>query len=285
MLRSRLVPPWRERWFALVTLWDMQKFAAESFTTILLALERMWSEWGRVRDDRTLPGFHPNEDERSELERDLRLVQRLLTALGLPVSAQTVDEFRQALISIRHVRMNAQDVVMRLDEIQRNIQREMRAVVLLRVDKPEYYDQDEPLFGEQVKSAFPSAAFDIEEAGKCLAVGRSTAAVLHLMRGLEVGLQALAKQFRQPFEHASWNAVVGKIEARIREIENRKRKPRGWQKDRQFYAEAAVDFRLIKDAWRNYAMHVHDTYTEEQALSIFSYSRAFMQHLAKRLHE
>src|SRR5262249_13649752 len=40
-----------------------------------------------------------------------------------------------------------------------------------------------------VPDKFPSVVYDVTEAGKCLALGRDTAAVLHLMRVLERGLQ------------------------------------------------------------------------------------------------
>lgn len=40
------------------------------------------------------------------------------------------------------------------------------------------------LFGQPVEHAFPSAIDDIEDAGKCLALGQGTACVMHLMRVL-----------------------------------------------------------------------------------------------------
>ena len=52
----------------------------------------------------------------------------------------------------------------------------------------------------EVNDKFPSAAFDIDEAGKCLAIGRSTAAVFHLMRALETAIRAVhqGKAFFSP---------------------------------------------------------------------------------------
>ena len=54
------------------------------------------------------------------------------------------------------------------------------------------YYETRPLFGPDVFNNFSSANDDIDEAGKCLALGRGTACVMHLMRVLEVGLAALA---------------------------------------------------------------------------------------------
>jgi hypothetical protein len=50
---------------------------------------------------------------------------------------------------------------------------------------------ERPLFGETVGQKFPSCAFEIEEAGKCLGFSRNTAAVFHLMRALEVAIKAI----------------------------------------------------------------------------------------------
>ena len=44
-------------------------------------------------------------------------------------------------------------------------------------------------------------------------------------------------------------------------------------------------FRLLKDAYRNYAMHIKRVYGREQAKDIFHFSKAFMGALAKRLME
>src|SRR5439155_6631659 len=54
------------------------------------------------------------------------------------------------------------------------------------------------LFGEQVTTAFPSVAFDVEEAGNCYAFARPTACVFHLMRVMETGLKALGRSLNDP---------------------------------------------------------------------------------------
>src|SRR5579859_3823509 len=54
------------------------------------------------------------------------------------------------------------------------------------------YYCDTKLFGEEVDNRLPAVATDISEAGKCFATARWTAAVFHLMRVMEVGVQELA---------------------------------------------------------------------------------------------
>ena len=61
-----------------------------------------------------------------------------------------------------------------------------------------YYKAERP-FGDAVFDAFPSARFDIPEAGTCLAVGCNVAAAFHLMRVAEVGMRELGKDRPIPY--------------------------------------------------------------------------------------
>ncbi len=58
-----------------------------------------------------------------------------------------------------------------------------------------------------------------------------------------------------------------------------------WKVDRQYYSELAVDFRLLKDAWRNFAMHGNVTYDATEATVIYNHVREFMGHLAERIND
>jgi hypothetical protein len=55
------------------------------------------------------------------------------------------------------------------------------------------WGQPEPPFGADVQVKYPSALFEIDEASKCLALGRGTACVFHLMRTMEIGILATAR--------------------------------------------------------------------------------------------
>ena len=129
-----------------------------------------------------------------------------------------------------------------------------------------------------MEDAFPSVAYDIAEAAKCRAFGRWTAMVMHLMRVLEAGLEALARHVGvEPTNN--WNSTLGAIEVRLREV-------RGnivGREEEQWAAESGVHLRFIKNAWRNHAMHPHERYDEERAVQIFDNARLFMQHLAQKL--
>ena len=96
-------------------------------------------------------------------------------------------------------------------------------------------------FGMQVLEQFPSAQFEIDEAGKCYAFGRPTATVFHLMRIIEIGVRAIAACLNIPppikSGEQNWGAMLKGIRE---EIERRnKTKPAGWTlaNDQRFFAE------------------------------------------------
>ena len=66
--------------------------------------------------------------------------------------------------------------------------------------------KDPMLFGKGVNDSFPHAIDDIEEAGKCLALGQGTACVLHTMRVLETGLKVMASGLNIPYA-PSWDLI------------------------------------------------------------------------------
>lgn len=140
------------------------------------------------------------------------------------------------------------------------------------------YFTDAPLFGEAVQEAFPGVTYDLTEAGRCLALGRWTATVMHLMRTLEAGLEALSTHLDIP-PGENWNQTLNAIEVKLRDV---KKKTEG-REGEQWAAEAGVHLRFIKNAWRNHAMHPLERYDQERATQIFENTRAFMQHLAAKL--
>jgi hypothetical protein len=143
-----------------------------------------------------------------------------------------------------------------------------------------YYEQPK-LFGDEVFNKFPSANNDIFEAGTCLALERGTAAVMHLMRVVEVGLRAVGGTLGVG-QQDNWGAYVREIdkalEAKIKAAG--KRSP-----DQQFCAEVRVTFDGVRMAWRNRTMHVENNYSPERAEEILGSVRTLMRHLATKLAE
>ncbi|OXE36550.1 MAG: hypothetical protein CGW95_06925 [Phenylobacterium zucineum] len=148
------------------------------------------------------------------------------------------------------------------------------------------FNAQKPLMGELVARRFESASFDIDEAGKCHDLGRSTAAVFHAFRVLEIGIKALAQCFQvkdleQP-KMKNWGAVLTAIEAAIKA-----RWPKETDRDAgdgSLFWEVYTSMTAIKTP-RNGTMHPARKYTEQEADLILRLVGNIMGRLAERLDE
>jgi hypothetical protein len=132
-------------------------------------------------------------------------------------------------------------------------------------------------FGEEGFDAFSFAREDIEEAGKCLAFQRSTAAVFHLMRALESAAQVIANKLGAGVTDANgkglpWGLIAQNMKPKIDVIANGNEKIK-WYRVQQ-------DLVAVNRAWRVPTNHPKETYTVDQAREVFDATRAFMKELA-----
>jgi hypothetical protein len=172
----------------------------------------------------------------------------------------------------------------RVDDICGRIKDEMglRLLLVIPAQSASNYEQLKPLFGEEVLNKFPAIQFDLSESGKCLALGRGTAVVFHLMRIVEVGLGAFHSCFGIQVTLEGNDRSLGSILNRIRtEINSR---GKNWVEKDQFQEIFAL-LNATKDAWRNPTMHIEKKYTEEEAEIIFFAVRSLMKRLASRMDE
>jgi len=77
------------------------------------------------------------------------------------------------------------------------------------------------MFGEGVYEQLePNAAYDFDEACKCIAFERSTAAAFHIMRGTEAVLRSfycfIVRQKRLPEHQRMWKPMLDKLRARAK---------------------------------------------------------------------
>lgn len=157
-----------------------------------------------------------------------------------------------------------------------------KVAMILPPDKLHLYSQIDPIFGSDVRSKYPSAIYDIDEAAKCLALGRSTAAVFHLMRVMEVALKAISKclGLSTP-NNPNWSNWLRPIRT---EGERRNALPGKWIEFQDFQDWwQRID--AIKDAQRNQTMHVTIVYTAEEADIIFKATDGFIRKLPARMDE
>src|SRR3954452_1641436 len=99
-----------------------------------------------------------------------------------------------------------------------------------------HFNLDFMTFGENFTKALPSTVYEIDEAGKCHALGRSTACVFHLMRSLEIGVRATARCLGIPDPSRPAERNWGNILRSVKDEISRRTSGRAWRSgDAEFF--------------------------------------------------
>jgi hypothetical protein len=177
-----------------------------------------------------------------------------------------------------------------LEQLQNGVETELKARRFMYVppDQAACFDLGDG-FGPEVAQAFPSATFDIREAGNAYAADLFTPSVFHAMRALEPALMQLARnvgvKWKNP-ESVTWGEAIRKTEERINTVLAPKAKTKHQRARNDFLSEAVKEFRVFKEAWRDNAAHGRLKEAEKQdAEKVLIHARLFMLHLSSRLHE
>jgi hypothetical protein len=265
-------PLWISAPYQLVSWWDMEKFAAEKFCHICSQLAGMADHYYKGGQKLVLPR------DRVTIANQLDGVAFLCNEIGLKVTALQIQANTQNFRAQHFTAAALGQILLCLGQA---LTSEMSTNLFMRIfpERAPYYEREQ-LFGAVVEENFRSAQRDIRAAGSCFAVDLNTACVMHLMRVLELGLNVLAGQLGVPFERQQWENIINGIEVEIGKI-NGPHAGAEWRTKRDFYSEAAKDFRYFKNAWRNHAMHVHTHYDPHEAALMFDHVKSFMMHLAE----
>ena len=210
-------------------------------------------------------------------------LQASLADLPTPITSAAIDDLVELM---GHKRITADRLREELSGISATLRRELSSAHLLTLkpDRGQYLEQTTPLFGAEVDTRFPSASYDLAEAGKCYALDRPTACVFHLMRVLEFGIEGTRKCLGIPdpvkAAERNWGTALRKINEAIAAKSS-------WQapEDTGFFAEIHASLDAVRNVWRNATMHVEKKYTAEEAEHIFAAVRGFMTKLASRCDE
>lgn len=229
-----------------------------------------------------LAGISRLSTEKADQDTMERLVNHLNTAkdnaegLGLNATqakiSRVLNDYEKETPTLPHIGRDCDDILERMKD-------ELDVQLFLIVDTTRTRFYKRPLDGwESVVDQFPSASFDIEEAGKCLSLDRGTASIMHLMRVLETGLYALADDLLIPKVEPNWHNAIQQIEKAIRGLDKNDSRT-------QTYSAAAAHLFNVKDAWRNSVAHAGQAYPVDKAEQIYENVRAFMQTLVTHLGE
>lgn len=175
-----------------------------------------------------------------------------------------------------------------MDEVDGRLRDEIKHTYAFSLTPLEagFFNPAEPLLGQAVATNFESAAFDIEEAGKCHALGRSTAAVFHALRALEVGIKAVGHcldipEIEKPSQR-NWGFILGEIKKRI-DVKWPKEKDRE-SGDGELFETLHLLMSVIRVP-RNKTMHPARKYTEQEADRLLRVIGDVMTAIAERCDE
>lgn len=276
---------WKENPYRLVSLWDMLQFSAGNLIRTLHHL------CGLQSSVKYMPNLMLNsrmaDNSRNDLLISLDIIYKECVSMGLTASAASASQLRESIEKNQH----APTVAGISRHLQGRLEDELKAALFFHLtpDRARMYNVDEA-FGPEVSDAFPSASYDLREAGNCYALSRYTACVFHLMRVLECGLQAVSRATDITDPRPNWDPVVKRLDKLLKmDTDHLKKNPTDRvaevHDNRDFYAGVSSHFHAIKLAWRNRVMHIERSYSEEDAKEIMNASKGLMRQLATRLHE
>lgn len=176
-----------------------------------------------------------------------------------------------------------------VQDIEATFRREASTMAMYAIDDDlrGLTDSCDKAFGTEFQIKFPSALYDLEEACNCLAMGRFTATVFHLMRIMEILLRAIHACLGLPPPSGAdknWGNMLQAIKANMNGRNANGNS--GWTgKDRQFFEDLFASIDAVRVAWRNTTMHVEQRYDKEEAQHLFHVVKALSKKLADRCDE
>ncbi len=241
-----------------------------------------------TQDQNLKPNQLFGDDVKRYISDRLDQLTRQLLGVELKMTHKAAERMKEKLAQTAAVSAFRYDI----REIQSRLFDEIGAAYLLALSpaEKERYEPAKSVFGVRVETKFASASFEIDEASKCMGLGRYTAAVFHLMRTTEIGLGAVRACLGIPSPDKTADRSWGAILKTIKEVmdERNKRlsiKPWNLPGDKEFFDGAYASLDAVKNAWRNTTMHVEIKYTEEEADRVFRAVHGFMDRLSERMDE
>lgn len=174
-------------------------------------------------------------------------------------------------------------------ELSERLRDEMngRFFLSLSLSETEYYSNYRQKWADVIER-FPASEDDIDEAGKCFALGRYAASVFHSLQVIEVGLIELGRILVVNDPHPGWGASTNRLKAILKtKFPDRT----SFQKEHSAMIEQLDAMtESLKSAWRNKVSHAYGKLTlltagfaPDVAEEILVTSRGFMRRLAMEM--
>jgi hypothetical protein len=232
---------------------------------------------------------YPNgvpKESRDELAKQLRPLMEQLTAHEFNLCRLGGERLLDSL----KTEARPEHLVLGIDDLRRRLidQADLSSCLSLSARERDLYEPCAPLFGILFEAKFgTNGVFELDEAAKCLALGRATASVFHLMRLMEIAVRAVARclNIPDPVQPAdrNWGAILQKVRDGI----NTKWTTVATRStgDGEIFDALYASLDAVKNPWRNSTMHPANKYTVEEAEHILAAVRGFVMKLADRCDE
>jgi hypothetical protein len=257
----------------------MEPFSAALFTALSRTLETLA---GLPDDSSPVP-----EATRASWRESFAPFLDDCISLGLSTSATSI---RKILKACSEGKCDTRTIRALAVELQGRLIDEMVGKLFFSLSMAEAEHYIRPWKGwEEIIDRFPNTVTDVEEARKCLALRRYTAAVFHLMRVTEAGVLDLQCFLdTKPDPKAHFGSVLSKLE-HLHTKTRFENLPEHLKPSRQFLIDILAQLHSVKDSWRNKVSHVDDrisiadVFTEEMALGVYNATLLLMKKLASGL--
>lgn len=238
----------------LLNLWDMLKEYSAITNWLISGISQremileacVMNEQGRLFSNiMSFRRLNLSQSDKDFITTYLPHVERLASDIDLNLAGVAAQRIR-AKFEDSNYKQHA--LAEDLRDLRQRLQDELktRQFVYVEPGYAEFYKVSD-LFGQEVSDVFPEAIDDIQDAGSALALGLSTSCVLHLMRVVDVGLKALAKELDVPYA-PNWGVYLDKIKMNI--STKHSLKPSEWKEKETFCRDLSGDLMTIKQAWR-----------------------------------
>ena len=189
VLTEESVPPVGRLW----SVWDMLALQADDFYQAVMQLTQLV---GILISARESDVFHEDklldEGDRKFVRGQVVILTKHLEVLEARVSQHAAQDAMNLIASEGCTWKITRSAV---EDIMSTLRRELKSseIFVVSSEHSRNYAGADEIIGSDVAAKFPSAAYDMEEAGKCLALSRPTASVFHACRSLEAAIRGVAR--------------------------------------------------------------------------------------------
>jgi hypothetical protein len=274
--------PWHKHPFRLICWLKMEKFSAEIFYHMACGLGNL---------SQALDMMHASGVSAATFKPVLTL-QNILQWLHEVrdkcklINLRQSEKCAQRIIDdIGKIGLDNVEIAARINEFNKLVKSEMESELFFWVPahRADWYGKKaDVIAGAHWCARFCSTTQEIEEAAKCYAAGRYTAASFHLMRATEAGTKALGLAIGFTPAHPGWKEIFREVYAQYK---NQKPRHSIWKTHEAVLIQISGDLRTISHVWRNDLAHFVDTYNEDEAREMFTIVPIFMRNLSAMIDE